>query len=129
MRRIMKEIALALVIAVCAAGLFGCSLGGKVNPKVSASIGHTVGLKANGRVLATGSNEYGQCNVSAWKGMTDVVAGGSHTVGLKKDGTVVAVGYNHYGQCDLSEWKDIIAISAGMNFGSSRKVRLQRKGI
>jgi alpha-tubulin suppressor-like RCC1 family protein len=27
---------------------------------------HTIGLKSSGTVLATGSNNYGQCNVSGW---------------------------------------------------------------
>ena len=29
---------------------------------------HTVGLKSNGTVVAIGDNEYGQCNISIWKG-------------------------------------------------------------
>ena len=27
---------------------------------------HTIGLKANGTLVAVGDNYYGQCNVSAW---------------------------------------------------------------
>ena len=36
---------------------------------------YTVGLKADGTVVATGWNEYGQCDVSGW---TDI--GGSLTL-------------------------------------------------
>ncbi len=75
--------------------------------------GYTVGLKANGTVVAVGENSYGQCDVSSWRNIVAIAAGHNHTVGLKVDGTVVAVGGNAYGQCDVSGWKDIVAISAG----------------
>ena len=76
---------------------------------------HTIGLKSDGTVVATGDNEYGQCDVSDWKDIVAVSAGDYHTVGLKADGTVVATGDNEYGQCDVSDWKDIVAVSAGDN--------------
>ena len=61
---------------------------------------HTVGLRADGTVVATkctGLLDCGQCEVSDW---TDIVAvsaggdefGGSYMVGLKADGRVVAAG-------------------------------------
>ena len=73
---------------------------------ISAGYDHTIGLKADGTVVAVGNNTDGQCDVSDW---TDIVAISvdDHTVGLKKDGTVVAVGENEYGQCDVSGWTDI----------------------
>ncbi len=74
---------------------------------------HTVGLKSDGTVVATGRNDESQCDVSDWRDIIAVSAGDYHTVGLKSDGTVVATGYNKYGQCDVSEWTDIVAISAG----------------
>ena len=74
---------------------------------VSAGGSHTVGLKADGTVVAVGVNYYGQCNVSGWKDIVAVSAGRDHTVGLKADGTVVAVGDNDYGKCDVDGWTDI----------------------
>ena len=74
---------------------------------VSAGWTHTVGLKADGTVVAVGENVYGQCNVSDWKDIVAVSAGQWHTVGLKVDGTVVTVGRNLAGQCDVSGWADI----------------------
>ncbi len=74
---------------------------------------HTVGLKADGTLVAVGSNADGQCNVDSWTDIVAIAAGRNHTVGLKADGTAVAVGDNYYGQCDVSEWKDIVAIAAG----------------
>ena len=80
---------------------------------VSAGWHHTVGLKADGTVVAVGDNDDGQCGVSGWTDIVAVSAGDLHTVGLKADGTVVAVGNNDYGQCGVSGWTDIVAVSAG----------------
>lgn len=62
-----------------------------------------------------GIRYFRQNDVSGWKDIVAVSAGGHHTVGLKKDGTVVAVGDNNYGECNVSDWKNIVAISAGAN--------------
>jgi alpha-tubulin suppressor-like RCC1 family protein len=83
------------------------------NMQVAAGGEHTVGLKADGTVVAVGDNYFGQCDVSGWSGITQVAAGYYHTVGLKADGTVVAVGDNDYGQCDVSGWSGIIQVAAG----------------
>ena len=75
---------------------------------------HIVGLRSDGTVVATGSdNNEGQCDVSSWKDIVSVSAGNQHTVGVKKDGTVVAAGHNDYGQCEVSGWTDIVAVVAG----------------
>ena len=73
----------------------------------------TIGLKADGTVVAVGNNEDGQCDVSDWVDIVAISAGACHTVGLKSDGTVIAVGKNQNDQCDVSDWTDIVAISAG----------------
>ena len=80
---------------------------------ISAGDLHTVGLKSDGTVVATGNNSSGQCDISGWKDIVAVSAGRWYTVGLKSDGTVVATGQNYDGQCDVSGWSDIVAISAG----------------
>ena len=74
---------------------------------------HTVGLKADGTVVAVGDNGSGQCGVSNWTHIVAISAGDNHTVGLKSDGTVIAVGSNEFGRCGVSDWSDIVAISAG----------------
>ena len=84
-----------------------------IRDTVAAGIWHTVGLKANGTVVAMGYNYYGQCDVDDWTDIVAISAGGYYTVGLKADGTVVAGGYNTDGQCEVSDWRDIVAISAG----------------
>ena len=68
---------------------------------------HTVGLKVDGTVVATGKNDDGQCNVSDWTDIVSIAADDYHTVGLKADGTVIAAGYNGSGECDVSSWTDI----------------------
>jgi alpha-tubulin suppressor-like RCC1 family protein len=82
---------------------------------ISTSFYHTVYLKSDGTVWASGWNVYGQLGDgtqtnssnpvqvidSGGDPLTNVVAiaaGWAHTVYLKKDGTVWAVGYNVYGE-------------------------------
>ncbi len=106
------------------------ALWGEITPRetVSAGWGHTVGLKADGTVVAVGSNGRGQCDVDGWTDIVAVSAGDFHTVGLKADGTVVAVGYNGYGQCDVDGWTDIVAVSAGVLHGGPESGRDRRGG-
>jgi alpha-tubulin suppressor-like RCC1 family protein len=61
-------------------------------------------LQADGRVVAVGYNEEGQCEVSDWRGIVAIAAGERYTIGIKSDGSVVAVGQNSCGQCDLWDW-------------------------
>ena len=96
------------------------ALWGEITPRETVSAGdeHTVGLKADGTVVATeyiGDYYSGQCDVDGWTDIVAVSAGYYHTVGLKADGTVVAVGSNFSGQCDVDGWTDIVAVSAGLS--------------
>ena len=61
----------------------------KYTPMVAGGSLHTVGLKADGTVVAVGYNDDGECDVGNWTGIIQVAAGGYHTVGLKSDGTMV----------------------------------------
>ena len=78
-----------------------------VRETISVGSYRTVGLKADGTVVAVGENDDDQCEVSGWKDIVAISAGFSHTVGLKADGTVVAVGNNRYDQCEVSGWKNM----------------------
>lgn len=80
---------------------------------ISVGYRHTVGLKIDGTVVATGNNSNGQCNVSGWQNIVAISAGDEFTVGLKTDGTVVATGKNDEGQCNVYDWLNIVAISTG----------------
>jgi uncharacterized repeat protein (TIGR02543 family) len=74
---------------------------------------HTVGVRPDGTVVATGNNDDGQCDVEGWTDIGLVAAGFSHTVGLEEDGTVVATGNNDDGQCNVDGWTDIGLVVAG----------------
>ena len=73
---------------------------------------HIVGLTSSGKVVAEGTNRYGECDISGWEDIVDVAAGATHTVGLRSDGTVVACGNNEYGQCNVSDWVGIVDVAA-----------------
>ena len=75
------------------------------NETISTGLLHTVGLKSDGTVVATGSNDDGQCDVYNWTDIVSVSTGNHHTVGVKSDGTVIATGSNYYGQSDVESWK------------------------
>ena len=74
---------------------------------------HSVAVTPEGRVLAAGPNEDGQCNVSSWRNIKAVTAGAFFTVGLRDDGRVVACGRNDHGQCEVRRWRNMVAVSAG----------------
>ena len=81
-----------------------------------AGYNHSVGLRSDGTVVATGLNSSGQCDVTEWNNIIAISAGGKHTVGLRYDGTVIAVGSNEFGQCNVSDWRNVVWISAGYSF-------------
>lgn len=72
---------------------------------------HTVAICSNGRVLALGGNDHGQCDIPAAKPQADlqmehpvvVVAGKSHTVLVRSDGNVSICGCNEQGQCEAPD--------------------------
>ena len=83
---------------------------------LAVSNSHTVGLRADGTVVAVGGkNYYGQNNVSDWRDIVAIAAKNVHTVGLRSDGTVLAIGKPEDGQCNVSGWTEIVAIAAGYN--------------
>lgn len=68
---------------------------------MAAGLGHTVGLRSDGTVVAVGSNIQGQCAVEGWTDVVAIAAGELHTVALRADGTLLAAGNNDRGQCDV----------------------------
>lgn len=74
---------------------------------------HTVGLCADGTVLACGDNSFGQCEVAGFRDIKAVDAGAYHSLLLHADGTVSAVGRGSEGQCEVAEWKNVVQIAAG----------------
>lgn len=73
-------------------------------------------FKKDGTVVATGWNEYGQCDVEKWEDIVFLSCGSFHTVGVRTDGTVVAAGSNEHGQCNVQDWSNIISVACGRNY-------------
>ena len=86
------------------------------NKVIITCAGNIYGIRQDGTVVATGNNEYGQCNVSDWTDIVLIEVGCDHIVGIKEDGTVVATGNNEYGQCNVSGWTDIVSIVVNYNY-------------
>ncbi|MBR5232094.1 MAG: peptidoglycan-binding protein [Clostridia bacterium] len=120
--KILQSI-LALVFLVCLVSSTACADSSKnvATPayhtvKTMAFGGdHLVAITTKGTVLATGSNEYGQCNVGSWTDIVSIAANNRATFGLKADGTVVGVGYDSVGVEDIAKWNDIVAITCGVS--------------
>ncbi|RDU24141.1 RCC1 domain-containing protein [Anaerosacchariphilus polymeriproducens] len=79
---------------------------------IATGVEHYVGLKSNGRVLASGTNGEGQCEVRDWKSILAIYGEGYITVGLQKDGTLIFSGDStkaltenpEEGHVDPKEW-------------------------
>ena len=71
---------------------------------VSVSPFHTVAVKTDGTVIASGDIQYGQCEVEDWQSIAAVTAGERHTVALTTDGKLLATGDNEAGQCSVEGW-------------------------
>lgn len=74
---------------------------------------HTAAVLENGKVVATGFNEYFQCHTSTWEDIVCVTVGKDHTIGLTRDGGLIAAGRNEDEQCSIAGWSDIKEIDAG----------------
>ena len=53
---------------------------------------HTVGLREDGTVVATGNNHSGQCEVEDWKDIVYISVGESCTLGISKEGRLLVAG-------------------------------------
>jgi hypothetical protein len=72
-----------------------------------------VGLKADGTVVAVGSELGWGVRCRRLDGHRPGRRRQLSHGGVRSDGTVVAVGWNDYGQCNVADWTDIIQVAAG----------------
>ncbi len=102
--------------------------------KVAAAWYHTLAIKSDGTLWATGYNGYGQLGtgdtttrdsfVQVLSAASAVAAGEAHTLAIKSDGTLWATGRNKYGQLGTGDTVDrssfvqvlsaVSAVAAGM---------------
>jgi hypothetical protein len=60
--------------------------------QVAAGRCHTLGLRADGTVVATGSNAYGQLDVSEWENVAALATSDTYTVGITREGQFLLAG-------------------------------------
>jgi hypothetical protein len=72
-----------------------------------------VGLKNDGSVLYSGSDETMENQVSKWRDLVAISGSTDYVLGLKSDGTVVASGENGLNQLNVDSWKNVKKIYTG----------------
>lgn len=84
---------------------------------VSAGTYHSIGLKADGSIIAWGDNHYSQSDVPFSNAkFIGVSAGWSHTLALTAEGSVFAWGDALAGETDVpAPNQDFVAVAAGTN--------------
>ena len=65
---------------------------------------HTLGLKADGSVVACGLDSSKQCSVSSWSNIVAISAGCNYSVALTVDGKVLSCGDTGTNERELSDW-------------------------
>jgi len=82
---------------------------------VAAGYAHSLGLRADGRIVGWGSNDAGQLRIdSTAKDVVAIAAGARHSLALHRDGRVTAWGDNAWGQVSVpAEVTNAVAIAAG----------------
>ena len=83
---------------------------------ISSKTSHIVGLTKDGTAVASGYNDYSECDLYDWNNLVDVKAGDGNTIGLKSDGTVLIAGklldednYDNY-HYNKNDWVNISSI-------------------
>lgn len=80
---------------------------------ISLGKSHVAVIKDDGTVVAVGKNDKGQCNVSGWTDIVQIVCEDDTTYGLTKNGYVYVTGDGFRGQTKARNWKNIKQIAAG----------------
>lgn len=89
----------------------------RIRPVIVCSRKHTVALKKDGTVVATGNNDSEQCNVRGWRDIIAIAcnrdSGNDYTIGLKGNGTVISTESSGFDEYGVSSWRDIVAVACG----------------
>jgi tetratricopeptide (TPR) repeat protein len=82
--------------------------------KIACGAYHSLALKTDGTVLASGRNIYGEVSgVEDWRGIRSIAAGEDFSVGVRNDGTVVYCGNTDDGRCAVDDWTGVSSIACG----------------
>ena len=60
--------------------------------QLAMSENHSVGLKSDGTVVASGNNKSGQCDVGEWTDIVYIAVSNNCTLGIRKDGSLAIAG-------------------------------------
>jgi hypothetical protein len=60
--------------------------------QIAAGRCHTLGLRSDGTVVATGANDHGQLDVSEWENVAAIATSDTYTVGITQDGKFLLAG-------------------------------------
>lgn len=71
---------------------------------------HVVGLKNDGTVIATGPNEYGECDVDEWEDIVQIATSEHRTIGLTSKGKVLVTGEKFDSDKKIKTWNNVNSI-------------------
>ena len=81
--------------------------------QISGYDNHAIGLCTNGRLVYTGVNEDGDCDVGSWNNIKQVVTGYNFTAALTIDGRVLFTGFHKHNQDNCTRWSGIERLFEG----------------
>jgi hypothetical protein len=128
-RRLLLQVSLSmalvlsLIVPASLLNIASAMAQGAVTPMVAAGVGHTVGLKSDGTVVAVGFNDYGQCDVGGWN-LGLAAPPSQEGQGGIKAGDWIKIGYNITGwpaDQPCAEWLKLEFLSVE---GTSANVRV-----
>ncbi len=64
---------------------------------------HIVGLKADGRVVASGTDENNVCDVESWENVIDIHSTSTYTFGITEDGAVLLAGSDAFSKKSVED--------------------------
>lgn len=87
--------------------------------QLGVSNAHVAGLRADGTVLATGSNFAGQCDVEEWTDVVYIDVCDSATIGVTSDGRLLMAGAFPNDLCVVEEW-EALPVDAMLEAGTKK---------
>lgn len=83
------------------------------NGMTAAGLYHSIAMRSDGTVVATGQNTVGQCNVNDWQDMVFIAARGELSMGVTRQGGVKATGLMESNMSNALAWTGIRMLAIG----------------